>query len=236
MRSLTRDRIGMKNKKSHIFITMFNKLFSMLGKSESKKSSSTPTGKELINSMPPSMVGMMRKYAYQEAHSNFPEKLFANPKGVIEAISKGVTPDYGSWEKRTLKNGRTVYLTKYPDYPVQTGEAQAGVGAIIVNPSDPSKPEYLVMNVGFPRGPRVRRAFLNEEGSLCSAQDGPGCENSIEAFFQLLDSGKSGREREQEEAQSGMDELAALIARVEQEGLSEEEAKAEYMKLRGLSE
>jgi hypothetical protein len=215
---------------------MFNKLFSMLGKTESKKGTSLPTGKQLIDSMPPSMVGMMRKFAYQEAHSNFPEKLFADPIGVIESISKGATPDYGNWEQRTLKNGRIVYLTKYPDYPVQPGEAQAGVGAIIVNPSDPSNPEYLVMNVGLPRGPRVRKAFLNEDGNLCSAQDGPGCENSIEAFFQLLDSGKSGKEREEKEAQTSMDELTALIARCEAEGMNEEQAMAEYMKLRGLSE
>ncbi len=177
----------------------------MLGKSESKKSSSTPTGKELIDSMPPSMVGMMRKFAYQEAHSHFPEKLFANPTGVITAISNGATSEYGNWTKRTLRTGKIVYLTKYPDYPNQGGEAQAGVGAIIVDPSNPATPEYFVLNVGSHFGPRVRKAFLSEDGSLCSAQDGPGCENSIEAFFQLLDSGKSGMEREREETRKRLE-------------------------------
>lgn len=214
---------------------MFNKILNMLGKTHSKPGNAIPTGKALVDSMPPSMVGMMRKFSYQEAHSNFPEKLFANPTEVIAAISNGLTSEYGNWTKRTLRTGSTVYLTKYPDYPVQLGEAQAGVGAIIVNPSDPSNTEYFIMNVGLPRGPRVRKAFLNEEGSLCTAQDGPGCENSIEAFFQLLDSGKSGREREEAEAQTRSDELAALIARVKDEGLDEEQAKEEYMKLRGLS-
>jgi len=214
---------------------MFNKLFSMLGMSESKKGSSTPTGKELIDSMPPSMVGMMRKFAYQEAHSHFPSKLFANPTGVIAAISNGATSEYGNWTKRTLRTGKIAYLTKYADYPIQPGEVHTGVGAVIVDPSDPSNPEYFVMNI-LSQGPRVRKVYLDEEGNVVSVRDGPGCENNIEAFFQLLDSGKSGTERSREEAQNSAQELAALVARCKAAGMSEEETMNEYMKLHGIPE
>jgi len=153
----------------------------------------------------PSGIALQRAVAkayYQEAYIKIPKQLFDDPNNeLLNTLRSSSVQERtsGRWMPGVLSSGKNVYFNKFPIYP-EVFDAQAGIAAVIIDPQDATNVECFVLNVSPSMGNSVRRVYY-KDGSPCSSPDGPGCDNTIDAFFDLLDCGKSGMEREREEVQ-----------------------------------